>query len=140
MDDGKLAVENAHDAPLFSFEGYSGPAKCCKVYDGDSFHLIVMHEHKLVKLKCRLFGIDTPEMRGGCAQEKAAATVARDRVRKLILGKCVHAQLLGFDKYGRVLVNVTLPDMVDLSTLLISESLGYPYAGGTKRRWEPPEE
>ena len=60
--------------------------------------------------KCRLFGINAPEMRG---PEKADGTIARDALRELILGKEVILETRKdkSGKYGRLLVDVYLGDL-----------------------------
>lgn len=60
------------------------------------------------KVKVRLLGIDTPEMRSGTIETKKAAVAARDRLRELVLGKSVILQTVR-DKtgiYGRYLGNI----------------------------------
>ena len=49
----------------FSFCNYECLAKIVHVYDGDTVHLVIPQENTktLIKLKARLYGIDTPEMR-----------------------------------------------------------------------------
>jgi len=74
------------------------------VYDGDTItiNIDLGFGMKMEKVKLRVFGIDTPELRG---PEKKAGIVARDFVRDLILNKNViiktHRDKKG--KYGRYL-------------------------------------
>jgi endonuclease YncB( thermonuclease family) len=94
--------------PSFNF------AKCVRVYDGDTFHLATFLpsdtcKAEPVRFSCRLNGVDTPELRTKDTDEKAAAVVARDLVKELILGKVVDVEVQGWDKYGRLLVAVQVP-------------------------------
>jgi len=122
--------------PKFSFEGTKCAAKCVKVYDGDSFHFAMNFHGAPVVLTTRLFGVDTPEVRG---PSRVAGLVARDFVRSLILDQVVVIHCGAFDKYGRVLVNVFYPgqdgQVLDLASQLIAARLAVPYFGGTKAQW-----
>lgn len=72
-----------HDNEYFYFvESFSN-------YDGDSVNIIVSRtwdfgfEEKVIKrspIKVRLYGVDTPELRGGTDVSKAAARLAKDFV------------------------------------------------------------
>ena len=54
-------------------------------YDGDSFDLTLDLGFDLViHRKCRLNGVDTPELRGGTELSKAAGRLARDVARKFV--------------------------------------------------------
>lgn len=83
------------------------------VYDGDTFHADVdlgFRAH-MKKLKFRMYGLNTPEIRGGTEETKAAGRAARDRLKELVLGKKVvlytHKDTTG--KYGRWLATVHIP-------------------------------
>ena len=54
-------------------------AKINRVYDGDTFFCDIYWVHQLIgdNVKIRIMGIDTPEMRGGTDEEKAAAVVSK---------------------------------------------------------------
>jgi len=91
---------------------YEYNATVVYVYDGDTFHADVdlgFRAH-MKKLKFRMYGIDTPELRGGTDETKAAARAARDRLKELVLNKQVkiysHRDTTG--KYGRWLADVEI--------------------------------
>ena len=115
-------------------------AKCIKVYDGDTFHLgtILPEPYSATRFCVRLLGVDTPELRSKNAAEKSLAREARDIVKNLILNKIVHVQLSGYDKYGRLLARIRVPDGRDLSQCLIDEKVAIYYDGGKKKKtnWE----
>src|SRR3990172_3556853 len=82
-------------------------AHCTDVYDGDTCTLVIyigfgLQIHTKV---CRLYGINTPELRGGTEESKAKGVAARDYLRGNILDKDVILCTLKdeHDKYGRVL-------------------------------------
>jgi micrococcal nuclease len=104
---------------------YYYKANVIEVYDGDTVTLDVdfgcnIWQHDK---KCRLYGIDTPELRGS-KEEKAKGRKSRDRLRELILGEAVfiktHKDKTG--KYGRLLVTIYI-DGVDINDLLVKEGL-----------------
>jgi micrococcal nuclease len=118
---------------------YEYKAEILKVYDGDgAFDAVVdLGMGIKYKRKIRLFGVDTPEMRG---EQKQAGKVVRDFVRDLILGKDVVIQT-HYDKsgkYGRLLANITTEEG-DLAEILISKGYAKEYDGGTKEPWEDTE-
>ena len=115
---------------------YSYNAYVVSVYDGDTITVILdMGMGVQKKAKCRMYGIDTPELRGKTAKEKAAAKVARDRLRELINEKTVLVQSLTKpDKYGRLLVKVWI-DGTYVNDLLIKEGHARAYDGGKKASW-----
>lgn len=116
-------------APLFTLNGLSYCAKLFRVYDCDSFYMTIQLHGRLTSFKCRLTGVDGPEIRSKCMIQKNLAIEARDCVRNLIDGKVCIVKCYDFDKYGRVLVDVELPSHVDLRSHIIQEHLGVPYDG-----------
>lgn len=78
------------------------------VYDGDSVTAILDLGLNIAihKAKLRLYGINTPEMRGGTLETKAKAVLARDFVRERILGKTVLVHTVKKGKYGRYLATI----------------------------------
>ena len=129
-------LEKVECAPLFSLNGHKTKAKVIKVYDGDSITVIFDYCGKYFSWKCRLIGIDTPEIRGSSEPEKKLAIKARDYLRSLILHKVVDLECFKFDKYGRLLVDVRTDDTVGtVNELMISKDYAKPYDGGTKQKW-----
>lgn len=144
--DHELAQFGA-DAPLIDKLAYTTNAYVVSVYDGDTFTVALRSNFitgdaiggKIIQSKCRVIGIDTPEMRPPRAQtdrdaEIVCAKIAKQFVEIAILHKHVQLHVAGTDKYGRLLVTVAIPDTGDdLSTILINKKLAYPYDGGTKK-------
>ena len=84
----------------------------------------------------RVRGVDTPEIRGRCATEKALAIVARDFVRGLLIDATVTLSDVEHDLYGgRFLATILLDDGQDLAGLLIANGYGRPYEGGRRQSW-----
>ena len=112
---------------------YIYDAFCAYVYDGDSvtvdidLGMGVWLKHQ----KTRLFGIDTPEIKG---EEREAGLVARDRLRYLVQGYDVvietHKDRTG--KYGRWLVTLWVDtagdgELTNVNELLVEEGLAVKY-------------
>ncbi len=102
---------------------YQYKATVLSVYDADTITLDIdlgCWTH-IVKEKCRLLGINAPEMRG---LEKPEGTKSRDWLRKKILGKDITIITTKdkTGKYGRLLVTVYF-DGENINELLITEGL-----------------
>ena len=105
---------------------YNYKAKIIDVYDGDTVTAIVdlgfLH---FQEMKLRLYGIDTPELRGA---EKEAGIVVRDLVREMILNKEeeIHSYKDEQGKYGRYLANIIV-DGLDINKWLVDNGHAKPY-------------
>lgn len=103
---------------------YHYKAFVTKVYDGDTITVdldLGMRVH-LLKKRVRLYGIDTPELRGVSAEIKAKGIAARDWLRDKILNKEIVLRTLKDKKgkYGRLL-GILYIDGVNLNDLLVEE-------------------
>ena len=111
--------------------------KYISAYDGDTFRVDVAEIHPLIgrNMPIRLRGVDTPEIRGKCDQEKALAIKARDFVReRLANAETIVLKNIDRGKYFRIVADVSV-DGVDLGSTLLENSLGRPYGGGKKESW-----
>jgi micrococcal nuclease len=108
---------------------YHYTADVVSVYDGDTIRVNIhlgfglnWKGEKSKGVSIRLYGIDTPEVRG---EERPQGLIARDRVRELILGKTVTIKTImdSTGKYGRYLGIVVMEDGTNLNDLLVSEGL-----------------
>lgn len=108
---------------------YHYTAEVVSVYDGDTIrvnidlgfgHIWKGENGKGVKI--RLYGIDTPEVRG---VEREQGLVVRDKVREMILGTKVTIKTIkdSTGKYGRYLGVVYTEDGFHLNDWLVSEEL-----------------
>ena len=106
---------------------YTYNARCTSVFDGDSVTLDVDlgFKHWMLGQKIRLFGINTPEVRGA---ERPLGLIARDRLRGLIEGRDIilasHRDRAG--KYGRWLGTIYIDD-ININKLLLDEGLATIY-------------
>lgn len=120
-------------------EPYVYSAEVVRVIDGDTVRLKLCRLFKAywdfgfyiidevstvrsVEMNCRLFGINTPEIHGVPADEKARGQAATAELERLLwLGK-VTARTSKPDKYGRYLVELWVTDPVG-NVININESL-----------------
>ena len=133
---------------LFSSEKTYG--KVCvssivKVYDGDTITVNIKKYPPIVgeEISVRIYGIDTPEIKGKTEYEKKKAIEARDYIiKRLNEGTKVELRNIRRDKYFRILfeVWVYIPKRgwIDLSKELIEKGLARPYFGETKEEWKEP--
>lgn len=107
------------------------------IYDGDTFTVSIKGWPRVAgeRISVRVWGIDTPEMRGKCEEEKLLAREARKHtVAMLREAKTVQLVNLRRDKYFRLLAEVSV-DGKDLGYSLIKNNLARPYDGGKKIGW-----
>lgn len=113
---------------------YHGQAAACRlgyVYDGDTVELFCGVE----KLTARLQGFDTPETKEPkCEAERALGKRATLRLRDLVATGEVAVYRHGYDKYGRVLITLTVAGR-DVGDVLITEGLAHDYHGGARGGW-----
>jgi endonuclease YncB( thermonuclease family) len=107
--------------PLFSLNGLQIiDARVTKIYDGDTFTIQFPikalfnntsrggggdggdDDDFTFRWKCRILGVDTPEIRKRAQKERAL--FVRDIVREKYLHQTVSFECGKFDKYGRVLI------------------------------------
>lgn len=122
--------------PVFTFEGYSTVAKCVKVYDGDTIHLIFTHPilSDYTRFSCRMYGYNSAEIRTKNLEEKQKGIESRDYLSKMILDKIVNVHFFKMDKYGRPLIKVMV-DGIDVNAQMIELGYGRPYDGTGRKDW-----
>ena len=111
--------------------------KYLTAYDGNTFRVDIPDVHPIIgrDMPIRLRGVNTPEIRGKCEEEKALAIKARDFVRDLLANaESIILQNIGRDKYFRIDADVSV-DGVDLGETLLQNKLGRLYDGGKKDSW-----
>ena len=111
--------------------------KIISVYDGDTFRANIKGLPDIIgkNIAIRILGIDTPEIKGKCEEEKVVAIKARDFSRKALFNaKTITLKNLKRDKYFRLLADVYFDD-TDLADALLVNNLAVKYSGKKKSSW-----
>lgn len=122
------------------------------VYDGDTITIVInlynIHTGKrqLYKWKCRLAGIDTPEIRTKNQLEKISAQTAKNALESICLYKIIKIKCGEFDKYGRLLIWIFTRNLLDnkmnksgkiyVNEWMIEQGYAKSYNGGKKEEWK----
>ena len=105
---------------------YLYDGKIIRVIDGDTFEIVFdLGFYVTVRTKCRLYGIDTPEIRG--KNKSKLGLEVKEYLEKLILDKTFEMDVLKTTgKYGRWLVDIYLDKRKKqtLTKLLLKTTLG----------------
>ncbi len=113
-------------------------SKLISVYDGDTIrvNLANCNEPMLCNnIGIRIYGIDTPEIRGKCNSEKRLAKVARDKLKTALnAAKVITLKQTSRGKYFRIVGRV-YADGVEVGEVLINQNLAFRYFGGKKQSW-----
>jgi endonuclease YncB( thermonuclease family) len=112
-------------------------ADVLSVFDGDTFEARVRLWPGLdMTTKVRLRGIDTPELKARCSEERVKAEAARDALRAMLDEGDVVIANVGLDKYGgRVVADAATRQTGDVSTALRAKGLARSYNGGRREGW-----
>jgi endonuclease YncB( thermonuclease family) len=133
----KMELQSATDkTPKFTMNGKVVDAKIVSVHDGDSVHAVFEMFGTHYNWVCRIAHVDTPEVTTKNIKEKEFGLFVRDKLRELIMNKIVKLNCLEFDKYGRLLVEISVPDLKPkVHEWLIDNKYAYTYEGKTKQKW-----
>jgi micrococcal nuclease len=118
---------------------YHYKAEVISVYDGDTVTLMIDQGMKhFARVKVRLVGINTPEIRTTDLEEKERGYSAKNFLKELIEGKTVIVHTVKKGKFGRWLGVLWLyeEDMTELgqslNDLMIQEGHAVAYDGGKR--------
>ena len=109
------------------------------IYDADTFRVDIDGWPSIVgeRIPVRVLGVDAPEIRGKCDQEKVKARKAKQfTVEHLRNAKVIELRNIQRGKYFRLLADVYV-DNKSLSDLLIKSGHAREYDGGTRQGWCP---
>ena len=131
-----MEIQELDDAPWFTLDGEQLQCKIIDVYDGDTITIIFPFNGGYYKDKCRLCGIDTPEVRTKNAEEKAAGIKVRDWLKEKILNKIMLIEFKGKDKYGRLMgVIYENINSTSINMQLVANGMAYKYEGDKKKQF-----
>lgn len=120
-------------------------ARIIKVYDGDTCTALVTVGDEIIKIRLRLAGIDTPELKDEpghkrSRKERELAEAAQRRLAELVLEKIIVIEIKSWDKYGgrvvaELYVNLNGKEE-SVSNILLKEGYAHVYNGGKKPVWK----
>ena len=108
-----------------------------KIYDGDTFFINIDNTLDVFgkNLGVRIKGVDTPEIRGKCSQEKFKAILAKEYLKEsLDKANCIILKNLERGKYFRVLADVYI-NGENIADKLLDQNLAVKYQGGKKHNF-----
>jgi micrococcal nuclease len=131
-------VVNSACAGENQWRSIAGPvtAEVIRIIDGDT---IEVDAHPwpghAVRVSVRLRGIDTPEHRSRCADQRAMALLARDELERLVTGfQTVELiNVSGGKYYGRVLADIRAGSR-DVAAAMLESGLARAYQGGKRHK------
>ena len=106
-------------------------------YDGDTCYVLAPSlPEPLQKMSVRILGIDTPEIRAECEEEKKLAYEGREFANRMFKeAEKIEFANLDWDKYGGLILADVYIDGKLYSDEIINAGLARPYDGGTKTSW-----
>lgn len=151
----RLLEVNYKTAPKFSLDGSEHLGVVVDVYDGDTCTIAMMFHGEVLSFRCRLLGLDTPELKGAATKDSALLArnalinmvssqtlidinASREDVRKHLgdFKKLMRVECGDWDKYGRLLVTMYPNDgnrrALSCNQRLLDGGYAKPYDGGTK--------
>lgn len=124
-----------NDVDFFNLKGWEGWAKVVKLWDGDTFTVVLFVNDKPFKFRIRLDGIDTAEKTSDNPDEVEWAQKAIEKLNEFIgCDRLVYLKCKNFDKYGRVLAQIhdNPVDDTSVNEILLGLGLAYEYHGGKR--------
>ena len=115
------------------------PAEVVRVIDGDTFEARVHLWPGLdITTRVRLRGIDAPEFKARCTEERLRAEAARDALRAILDQGEVGISRVALDKYGgRVVADASTRATPNVSSALLCVGAARRYSGGHRNGWCP---
>jgi endonuclease YncB( thermonuclease family) len=113
------------------------PSAVERVVDGDTLAVrVTVWLQQELSVLVRVRGIDAPELRARCDDERMRAKVASAALSRLVAGGHVVLKEIEGDKYfGRVIADVATPEGEDIGQALIAGGYARPYDGGARGAW-----
>ena len=114
----------------------AGKAIVVRVLDGDTFVAdAAVWPGQTLRVNVRIRGIDAPEMKARCEDERMAANRAREELAALLGGRPVAiSNIAGAKYYGRVLADVANAEGLDVGPAMMERRLVRAY-GGRRDGW-----
>jgi len=113
------------------------PAEVLRVADGDTFEARVQVWPGIaITTMVRLRGVDTPELKARCPEERVKAEAARAKLAAILSEGTVELSRVGLDKFGgRIDAVASTRATHDVSAAILQAGLGRSYSGGRREGW-----
>lgn len=135
--DDRLNQCTLKNTKRFSLMGRRVRGKCLKVYDGDTPTLVFSpfpgSSPKKFRVRCARY--NSAEIKSPNPLEKAEAIRQRDYLASRILNQIVIVDLLDFDNWGRILVEIYDLQGNNINDEMLRTGHGKPYNGTGKKNW-----
>ena len=130
-----VAVTSSIRSASTSRSGY--PVEVLRISDGDTFEArVAVWPGIHITTKVRLRGIDAPELKARCVDERTKAEAARAALTKILAEGGVEISRVSIDKFGgRVDADASTQATPDVSVALLGTGLARSYAGGRREGW-----
>lgn len=132
-----LAIIYSYSEAASKTYGFITVSRLVSVYDGDTFKVDIEGWPDIVgkSISIRIYGIDTPEMRGTKGKVKQLALKAKALAKnRLESAHTITLRNMRRGKYFRIIADVYV-DRVHLGELLIRRGLAKEYYGGKRPMW-----
>ena len=122
-------------APSHGRGGY--PAEVLRIPDGDTFEARVKVWPGIdITTRVRLRGVDTPELKSRCPEERTKAEAARKALTAILAEGAVEISRVSLDKFGgRVDADASTRSTPDIAAALLRAGMARSYAGGRRKDW-----
>lgn len=113
------------------------PAEVLRISDGDTFEARVQVWPGIaITTMVRLRGVDTPELKARCPEERVKAEAARAKLAAILAEGSVELRGVGLDKFGgRIDASASTRSTPDVSAAILQAGLGRSYSGGRRASW-----
>lgn len=107
-------------------------ARVYDAYDADTLSIVFVLYGALIKMKLRVLGVDSPEIKSHNQKLKKRAYEGREYAKKLLVDKIHPIRLIKWDKYGGRVIGELIYNETNYSDMLINNNYAVKYNGKTK--------
>jgi endonuclease YncB( thermonuclease family) len=130
--------DGGHPPFRLAAEGFAGPVPATveRVIDGDTIDVRAqIWLGQTLAVRVRIDGVDAPELKARCAEERSMALAARDFLSRRLMGAEVTLTRVVYDKYGGRVRAKVADAKGDVAAALIAAGLARSYHGERREPW-----